>query len=789
MKRIPLDLHWQFRTQKWGPSRPVNLPHDYMIEGHRDPLWGGETGFFPGGDGYYEKELPSPAAWQGKTLLLDVDGAYMNAAVSLNGDLLAVHPYGYTAFQVDLTKVMRFDVTNKLLITTANSLQNCRWYSGSGLYRRVSLLLGGEQYIHPWDLHVTTPVADAEHALVHVKAEITNRASIQKAAMLSLSLHDGEDCVAKGEYPSALLPENKVCVRHSLEVKSPKLWDTEHPHLYTLHWALTVDGEETDAGEVRVGIRVIEIDAKNGFRLNGRKMKLRGGCIHHDNGCLGACAYPDAERRKIRILKDCGYNAIRTAHNPPSAELLDACDEMGMLVLDESFDTWRIRKNPLDYHIYFDDWWQRDLESMVRRDRNHPCIYAWSVGNEIQELLGLAHGAEVTRMLADAVRALDSRPVSASANEYPAPEPGVEPTPYEPAGELYKNGKRMIGVPPKNDVWDRQTLSSIQSLDLFGANYMYGRYPYDAKKHPDRVLHCTESHPFFTYDYWQAVLENDNCIGDFIWTAFDNMGEAGAGRSVYSNEENPMDFLGTWPWLTCWQGDCDLSGRRRPQSYFRKVLWGLDEGIHLFSLHPQHTGKKLHGYGWHWEDLKPDWSWGEEWIGQPVKLVAYADCDEVVFSVNGEEHTVPVKELTAEVILPYQPGEVKAWAVRGGERCAMDTLSTVEGPFHLELTSEQSAIAADGMSIAYIDIALKDCHGRDVLGEDCTVTVEVEGAAEFAGLGSGNPCTTENYTHSRQLFDGHALLCLRSGIQSGKVSIRVSSDRFGEAMCSLDILA
>lgn len=748
---------------------------------------GKRHGFFPGGDGWYEKELKVQPSWQGQTVILDIDGAYMNAEVSLNGDLLAVHPYGYTAFQVDLTPHLRHDWTNQLRITTANSLKNSRWYSGSGLYRRVSLLVGGRQYIYPWAIHVTTPEVDNDRALIRVEAGITNRDSTQKSAVLTLALMDGDSCVARGEFPAMLLAEDSVKLRHCLEVDKPRLWSPEHPNLYTLRYAVQVDGVQTDEGEVRVGIRKIEIDAKNGFRLNGVKMKLRGGCIHHDNGCLGACAYPDAERRKIRILKECGYNAIRTAHNPPSAELLDACDEYGMLVLDESFDTWRIRKNSLDYHLYFEEWWQRDIDSMVLRDRNHPCIYAWSVGNEIQELLGLARGAEVVRMLTERVRMHDDRPVSASANEYPAPEPGVEPTPYEPAGELYRNGKRMIGVPPKNDVWDRQTLSSIQFLDLFGANYMYGRYPYDAKKHPDRVIHCTESHPFFTYDYWQAALENENCIGDFIWTAFDNMGEAGGGRCVYSNEENAMDFLGSWPWLTCWQGDCDLSGRRRPQSYYRKILWGLDQGIHLFSLSPQYTGKKLHGYGWHWDDVKPDWSFAPEWIGKDVKLVAYADCDEIIFDVNGKETAVPVKELKAELVTPYQPGSVTAWAVRAGKRVARDQLQTVQGPFHLELVPESECLLADGMSLCYIDVALRDAAGCEVLGQPCEISVSVEGAATLVGLGSGNPCTPENYTSCRQLFDGHALICLRSGRQAGKARVTVNSSKYPKAVYELDV--
>ena len=789
MKTVSLNFDWQFKENEWGETVPVNLPHDYMVHGHRDAAYGYATGYFPGGEGIYEKQLTADESWRDRTILLNIEGAYMNGEVTFNGDLLAVHPYGYTPWRVDLSEYIRFDVINKLKIATSNGLKNSRWYSGSGLYRDVSLLIAGKQYIDPWDLKISTRRVDiAENqAEIIFSAEITNRGRNKDRGCLCLKVKDPEGRTVFAEnYPTAFTPGHKAEVRHTLHIPEPRLWDVDDPELYTLEYVLTNGNEETDSGEVRFGIRTIEIDAKRGFRLNGKPMKLRGGCIHHDNGLLGACAFRDAEFRKIKILKECGYNAVRTAHNPPSTHLLDACDETGMLVLEESFDMWRVKKNPLDYHLHFDQWWQRDTESMVRRDRNHPCIYAWSIGNEIPELLGFSDGASLTAMQARLVRSLDERPISASSNEYPAPEVGVEPTPYEPMGELYENGKKIIGVPPKDDVWDRQTLPCIQELDLFGYNYMYGRYPYDAVRHPDRVIHCTESHPFFTYDYWQAVLNNNNCIGDFIWTAFDNMGEAGAGRSTYGDDKSVYtEFVGKWPWLTCWQGDCDLTGRRLPQSYYRKIMWGLDDGIHLFTLHPKYTDQELHGNGWHWDEVKRNWTFDDCWIGKRVKLVAYANCDSVIFNVNGKETEVPVHELKAELVTEWQPGWVKAVAVSKSIRCDEDVLYTSGKTGKIVLKGEEIHIPADGMSIAYIRVKLEDEQGQAVIDDDREITVKVSGTAELAGVGSGNPCTDENYTDHRRLYDGYALIAVRSGKDPGEAKITVQSDGIGDACISI----
>ena len=789
MKYIPFDFDWKFQEGSsrffmfmGGDNGPtVDLPHDYIINRPRDPraVSGASTGFYPGGDATYTKNFSLPAEWQGKTVLLNVDGAYMNSEVTINGDLVELHPYGYTAYTVDLTEKLRAE--NSLKISTRCTQPNSRWYSGAGLYRCVGMLIGGRSYVHPWDVFVTTPEVGAEKAVVRAEFDVSG---FENSCSIDVQLVNSDGAVAAAA--AAWSDDRHVIVE--LDVPAPKLWSDIEPNLYTLKWQLDANGVREDEGEVRIGIRKIEIDAVNGFRLNGVPMKLRGGCIHHDNGPLGAAAYPAAERRKIKLLKEAGYNAIRTAHNPPSTALLDACDELGMLVLDESFDMWRTGKNAMDYHLWFEDWWQRDTGSMVKRDRNHPCIYCWSVGNEVSELLGTSDGAYWAKVQADYVRSIDhTRPVSASANGFTAPKPGKPRKPHDFEAELV--GKPVMGLPRDGeDDWGDQTEAAASAMDIFGYNYMYGRYAHDAERFPGRVIHATETHSFHTYDYWKACVENANCIGDFIWVAFDNLGEAGAGRVIYSFDEMKGGLIGSWPWLSCHQGDLDITGDARPQNIYRKVMWGLDKGIHMFTTHPERTGKPFYGMGWHWEDIAPTWTFADEYIGRPVKVQAYADCDEVEFILNGKVMgRVAPGEYKAFMELPYEPGCVEVRAIANGDIVAIDRLETTGAPAAVRITAERNALAADGMDVAYVRAELVDDMGRRVIGSDIRLTASVSGAGSFLAIGSGNPCTEENFTDSRMTYRGRALICARAAREPGEMRIAVSCDGLPSSELTINV--
>lgn len=772
MRQFPLNEGWLFRE---GSDRffmfagadagvMVDLPHDFIIGKPRDPaaISGASSGFFPGGEGSYTKNFALPDDWRGKRVILLIDGAYMNSEVTLNGDLLYLHPYGYTAYQLDLTEKLRAE--NSLKISCKCFQPNSRWYSGAGLYRGASVLIGEQTCVNPWDVFITTPIIEKERAIVRVRGHITGFAG---------------DCELKINLAQRGFVVSAADFDISFDVNNPRLWSVDEPNLYNMKLSL---GE--DVTEIKFGIRKIEISAENGFRLNGAPMKLRGGCIHHDNAMLGACAFPSAERRKVEKLKAAGYTALRIAHNPPSSALLDACDELGMLVLDESFDMWRSGKNSLDYHLYFEDWWRRDTESMVRRDRNHPCVYAWSIGNEVQELLGASDGAKWAKLQADFVRNLDdTRPVSASANGFTRPVPGKTRKPRDFKRELA--GKPVMGLPDgENDDWGDQTRAAGEALDIFGYNYMYGRYAHDVKAFPGRVIHATETHAFHTYDYWRACVENPNCIGDFIWTACDNLGEAGAGRVIYDIDAMRGGLIGGWPWLSCNQGDLDLSLDARPQNYYRRVMWGLDKGAHLFVTPPERADKPFYGMGWHWEDVLREWTFDRS--GADVKLQAYCDCDEIEFVINGESVAkAPVKEYRCEVMAKYRPGAVEAIAYRNGKIMARDKIETALAPAHIALIPEKSTVAPG--DIAFIRAELRDINDKPVTNVITNIRVEVTGAGALAGVGSGNPCTDENYTAARNTHNGAILIAARAKTP-GAIAVRAATENLPAAEITVSVM-
>ena len=802
MKRIPLNFDWKRAvTEKEGWAQndfvPVDLPDDFILSLHRTPDSPGRasTGFFPGGKAVYKKDFVLPEDSRGRTVLIGFDGAYMNAEVTLNRQKLFHHPYGYTAFFVDLTKNLREPgKKNYLKVGTQCRLPGTRWYSGGGLFRDVSLYFGGRAFIHPWEVFITAPKVHQDEATVHASISVTNTDCSMDAGLHVHIFDEKGTGVAAGEKVVSLAEKADTHADMDLTVPNPNLWDVGHPNRYIMKISISAGGEELDAFEGWFGIRRIEIDAEDGFRLNGRKMKLRGGCIHHDNTLLGSRAYPRAEERKIQLLKDAGYNAVRTAHNPPSTALLDACDRLGMLVLDESFDMWTMGKNPLDYHLYFEQWWKYDTTSMVKRDRNHPSVYCWSIGNEIPEITGKSNGALWAKRQADLVRSLDpTRPVTSAIHgawdislDILEERPPIEIDRREVLKRLSGHGKPDFD-PNAEDPWGDQTKAAADTLDIVGYNYLYPRYESDGKKFPGRVIQATETTAFDTYDFWKAVEENDHVIGDFIWTAYDNLGEAGAGRVIWDLNEPLEGLVGQYPWLSCYQGDFDLDGNRRPQSYFRKIMWHLDDGVHLFTTHPSHTGKPCYGMGWQWADVKRNWTFDAQYIGKPVKAEAYADCDEVEFLVNGKSFgRTKVEKLKAFMEVPYTPGKLAAVAWKDGRAIAGDEIETAGPAAEIRLTADREILRADGMDLCFIKAELLDDNGVLAVSRPFDLTASVSGAGRLAGFGSGNPKTTEDYgTGRRRTFDGRALLAVRADRTPGDIHIAVVSDTLPAAQISI----
>jgi len=478
---------------------------------------------------------------------------------------------------------------------------------------------------------------------------------------------------------------------------------------------------------------------------------MRGGCVHHDCGPLGSAAIDRAEERKVEVLKASGYNAVRTAHNPPSPAFLNACDRLGMLVMDEAFDVWRAGKVLYDYHRHFDKWWQEDLNSMLLRDRNHPSVVIWSIGNELIERL-LPEGAVIAHQLADHVRAVDpTRPVTAGIC----------------------------------DTWDahatwRDTDELFTALDLRGYNYQDGVYREDHGRFPDRVIVATETSPTRQYDYWKAVEELPYVIGDFVWTALDYLGEAGIGYEYLEGET--AAFVSNWPWTVANCGDIDLCGGKRPQSYYRDVLWQCREtpyiGVH--ALVPD--DRKVLLSNWGWDDVQASWSWpGSEGLTLPV--VVYFDCDEVELLLNGI--SVGVVSMTAEsryiarFSVPYQPGELKAIARTAGVQVAEAALSTTGQPCHLRLTPDRATIRIDRNDLSYVTVEVCDAEGQTVPTADSLFHVTISGPGRIAAVANADPKNTDLYCDSRHhAWRGRGLVIVQPSGEPGRIDLCVTADGF-----------
>lgn len=776
MQKIPFNFGWTLSTQErnfWAPPtdlRVVDLPDDCVIDGARSPEAVGKAsvGFMPDTPACYTKSFDMPGDWQGKQVLLNIDGAYMNTHVTFNGDNIAVHPYGYTPLVVDLTSRLRPDVENKLSIQVEGNQPSSRWYSGTGIYRGVELWVGEACYIDPRDLFITTPVAEKDRAEVLVRAEVTSTLSEDREAVLSVKLEREGNVCAQGSVKVVLKAGGKTSCEIAVSLENPALWDDITPNLYKAVVTLEAGGQAADVNTVNVGIRKIEVSAAEGFRINGRKTKLYGGCIHHDNAMIGARAMPKAEERKLRLLKEAGYNAVRTAHNPPSEAFLDACDRLGLLVIDEFFDCWRTGKNRNDYHLWFEDWWQRDIEFTIRRDRNHPSVYCWSFGNEIPEANGYSDCEYWMKVQADFIRTLDSTRLVTCGGMFMPKCITVEGA--------------ASGPPQKSDLYvsDEEHLrlfgSMIDNLDIVSINYQYQNYEKFHELFPDKPLQGTETQGIKSWGNWMAVKGNEHVIGDFIWTCIDNLGEAGAGRCFYNEDDMKHGLTAYWPWLSCFQGDLALDGEWLPRAYYRNVIWGNDRGVHLFVNHPEHAGQTQYGTGWHWHDVRPCWTYPESFVGKPVDVEAYADCDEVEFLVNGESRArVKPEEMTAKATLTYEPGELKAVAYREGKAVAEDVLVTTGTAARVVLEPECGEIAGDGMDLCYVSVTLTDGEGRRVYDQDVELNAAVSGQGTLLGFGSNDPCTDEDYgTGRRRTWNGRAMIVLRAGKEAGEIELVVS---------------
>lgn len=816
MKKINLDREWEFMLGEpsnipgmSGDTKTVNLPHDFMIESEvsADSVNGANTGYYSGATGTYTKWMEIPKEWEEKRILVEFEGAFKDTAVILNGHRMGQHHYGYTPFRVDLSSRLKYGQKNRLAVTVSNDAQpNSRWYSGGGIYRHVNLLLASQVHIAPDGIFAHTSHFVGNDAFVIVETEVENHAT--KDVDVWVDLHISEKKENSGKYAAegrikVHIPAGETGIaRTQLRIEDAKIWDVDDPNLYEIYAEL-LDGKAVlDRAETTFGIRTITVDSKNGFMLNGRCLKLKGGCIHHDNGILGAASFYESEYRKVLLHKKNGYNALRFAHNPMSTDLLRACDELGILVYNEAFDTWNMPKNRHDFTRHFADEWKEELTAFVKRDRNHPAVIIWSIGNELPEQGGLSDGYRTSAELTACVRDLDpTRFISGALCSFFSGLDDDDSVKFwqslmeeqEPGNGALNNLDGKYG----KEIWNDYTEAFAAPWDIVGYNYLNYHYEEAGKLFPNRVICATESKPTQMEEYWEGVKKYPYLIGDFLWTSHDYIGEAGIGKTLHAEKDETAVMAqklhyAWYPWRTAGTGDFDLCGFETPQSAYHRIIWGSNE-TYIACHDPKYFHKtELCGrYGW--PECAHSWTWPAE-LQDDVKVEVYSAAEEVEIYVNGQ---LKGKEKTehkkAVFYMKYEPGILEAVSLKDGREVSRDSVKTAGSPCGLKITLDKNALSgnilkADGQSLCFAVIEIVDEVGNLVPYAEGKVTAIVEGAATLAAFGSARSETEENYTvGSATAYKGKILAIVRSGYEPGEAVLRVLSEKFGEAELQLEV--
>ena len=726
---------WQFTLE--GKTMNVDLPHDWAISYAPDPATGAsgtDGGWYPGGKGEYRKRFATP---KGEVVKLLFEGVYQKAVVLVNGQKAGQHAYGYTPFTVDITPFLYRDKRlNEVVVKVDNSEQpNCRWYTGSGIYRHVWLETMPALHIAENGVVVTTPEVSPDKAVVKVETTINNESDRDRNAMV---------VIGESQMVVSVPARQQKTVSTSFTVMNPKLWSPDNPFRYEVKAELKENGNVIHQQSVDYGIRTFTCDAEKGFVLNGKPLLINGACVHHDDGVLGAMAFDAAEIRKVRQMKDAGFNLIRTSHNPTTRAFLDACDSIGMLVIGEAFDGWRTAKKPYDYSTLIDSCYQEDIRAMVERDRNHPSIICWSIGNEVIERkdIRVIHTA---KMLKQAVLDYDkTRPVTEALCA------------WDSDWEIFD---------PHFDV-----------LDIGGYNYMIFKHASDHQRNPKRVMWQTESYPRDAFSNWKLVRDYPYIIGDIVWTGLDYLGESGIGRNYYDGETPGEHWRegGVPEWHGAYCGDVDVTGWRKPISHYRDLLWNDSKNLYMAVKEPDGYRGKINMTAWSVWPTWESWNW-QGWEGNPIEVEVYTKAPEVTLYLNdkqiGKKNVGLSTEYKAVFNVPYEAGTLRAEA--GGKSV---TLATSGEPARLRLTADKPTLKADGQDLVYITVEVVDAQGR--VCPDAAVPCEtvVKGQARLMAFASAdlqdrapkNPsCVTTR--------KGRALLVVRSSMNKGKTTVSIKS--------------
>lgn len=804
-QRLLMDFNWKFKLgDNQGAEKPdfndadwrlLNLPHDWSIEGKYDENepTGGSGGYLPTGIGWYRRHLNISEEDLSRNIWIEFDGVYMNSDVWINGHHLGNYPYGYSSFYYELSPYLR-NGENMIAVRVDNSKQpNTRWYSGSGIYRHVWLVKSSLLHIEHWGVYASTPLVSKDLAVMNIKTIIENKNKDLKKGMLKSILTDNNDKeIASAQNDFSIEPGKSLELGNHFKITTPLLWSLETPNIYKLHSVIYEGDDKSDEVITNVGIRKIEFDADKGFYLNGKHIKMNGVCLHHDGGCVGAAVPVGVWERRLKKLQEMGCNAIRTSHNPPAPEFLDLCDRMGFLVMDEAFDEWKYGKRKYGYYEYFDEWGEKDLTAMIHRDRNHPSIVMWSVGNEIPEQKD-EKGDEILKTLMDICHREDpTRPVTSGLDNIAADGGSA-------------------------------TLEFMEMLDIVGYNYVdrwHERrelyYDIDRRAHPDWKMIGTESisnsggvrgeysfgddtssvrpdinfwmsentlnsssNKFLpSYNFWMIGAEqlwkfvrtHDYVMGDFMWTGIDYLGE-----SIWPNKHASFGVL-------------DLCGFPKDGFYFYKSQWTEEPMIHLF----------------------PHWNWeGRE--GQVIPVLCYTNCDavELFFQPKADQPSAEngksfgekrlefprqgtsggwnkyekpqVFPTTADLHLqwdvPYQPGILKAVGKKDGKIVCTEEIITSGMPAELKVNLDKESLTAGAQDVVNVEIKIVDADGNFVPTADNLIRFAIEGEGKIIGVDNGNPRDHNSYKiNQRNAFNGLCLAVVQSTDKTGKIKLIIKSD-------------
>ncbi len=879
-RAVCLDGGWRFQYGPFmlgdelsgkNTARTVNLPHDYMLEDGVSPdaPSAAAMGYYNGRVAYYAKTLQIPADWKEEKVYLHFDGIMMNAALEINGCQVLLHHYGYTPFWADITPYVYWGEANRITVSVNPSMQpNSRWYTGAGIFRSVELVHTPRLHVAADGIFTYTKRIEYEEskpseAYLCTEVTVCNDTPVTRLAQVEVSLIPLGKTTDNTLHGLSAFPDEPVLTRSvrvqvnamdiatailPMTLPSPMLWNVDDPNLYQVSARVmdlgelrcglvsardvagnatgdaaddgSADGSFLKADDLSVlfGIRTLSADSTHGLKVNGQTVKLKGGCIHHDNGILGAVSLYDSEYRRIRLLKDAGFNAVRTSHNPPSAVLLEVCDRLGMYVFDEAFDAWGMAKQPGDYNQFFKNHWKDDMKAFILRDRNHPSILFWSTGNEIPERGGMNDGYRFAMELAAYVRSFDStRLVSNGLCSYwNGLDDRTATANFLKMKELSENATGMeqnASAPVTDTFWEDRSEPFCSFLDVVGYNYMEDHYELAGKMFPERVILGTESFPMEIDRVWDYVERLPYVIGDCTWTAFDYIGEAGIGKSIFVDPGSPEADLEPWalmshsseyPWRLANDADFDINGNLTPQGIYRRIVWGSRE-TGLFAASPDTFGKKEIISKWGWPALAANWSWkGQE--GRPIRVTAYSAAEEVELFLNGESlgkcAAGKANRYMASFDITYQPGLLEAVSYQDGAEVSRTNLKTTGEPAAIRLIPEplrgadasnvsdagtdtstentgntMASLTSDGHSLSYIAVEIVDAEGNRVMDSAVPLKASVTGAGTLAGFGSANPITEENYTTgSFTTYQGRALAVIRSGYETGEVCLTISAD-------------